>query len=42
MKMTRRDFVKNNAIAATATAAGITIPGIKTTLAASTDKIRWD
>ena len=44
-KMSRRDFVKTNAIAATATAAGITIPGIKETLAASeksSDKIRWD
>ena len=42
MKMTRREFVKNNAIAATATAAGVTIPGIKGVLAASEDKIRWD
>ena len=28
MKQTRRDFIKTNAIAATAAAAGVTIPGI--------------
>jgi len=39
MKMTRREFVKNNAIAATATAAGVTIPGMKEVMAAS-DGIR--
>ena len=43
MKLNRRDFIKTNAIAATATAAGITIPGIKTALAKNGDnKIRWD
>jgi len=42
MKLSRRDFIKTNAIAATATAAGITIPGIGTALAASKDDIRWD
>ena len=42
MKISRRDFVKTNAIAATATAAGITIPGIKQALAKGTDDIRWD
>ena len=44
MKLTRRDFVKNNAIAATAAAAGVTIPGIKDAIAQSggSDNIRWD
>ena len=42
MKLTRRDFIKNNAIAATATAAGVTIPGIKEAIAQTDDKIRWD
>ncbi len=42
MKLTRRDFIKTNAVAATATAAGITIPGVKEALAAGGDKIRWD
>jgi len=43
MKLSRRNFIKTNAIAATATAAGITIPGVKTALANGKDqKIRWD
>jgi len=42
MKLTRRDFIKTNAIAATAVAAGVTIPGIKEVLARSKDTIRWD
>jgi nitrate reductase (cytochrome) len=42
MKVTRRDFVKTNAIAATAAAAGVTIPGINSAYARSDDKIRWD
>lgn len=42
MKLTRRDFIKSNAIAATATAAGITVPGVKDALAKSKDSIRWD
>ena len=42
MKMTRRDFVKSNAIAATAAAAGVTIPGMKQALARGEDDIRWD
>lgn len=42
MKLTRRNFIKSNAIAATAAAAGITIPGIKTALAKTKDDIRWD
>jgi nitrate reductase NapA len=42
MKLTRRDFIKNNAIAATAAAAGVTLPGIKSALASTQTKIRWD
>ena len=43
MKLSRRDFIKTNAIAATATAAGITIPGIDSAMAKSgSNKIRWD
>ena len=42
MKMNRRDFIKANAIAATATAAGVTIPGIKEAVAKSEHAIRWD
>ncbi len=41
MKLTRREFVKANAIAATASVAGITIPGIKEA-AAGENTIRWD
>src|SRR5210317_77907 len=42
MKLSRRDFIKSNAIAATAAAAGITIPGANQALAAGKDSIRWD
>ena len=42
MKLTRRDFIKTNAIAATAAAAGVTIPGVSEALAKSKDTIRWD
>ena len=41
MKLTRRDFIKCNAIAATAAAAGISIP-VDGVLAESRDLIRWD
>ncbi len=41
MQQTRRDFIKTNAIAATAAAAGITLPGAGKALAAS-DDVRWD
>ncbi len=41
MKLTRRNFVRANAAAATAAAAGITLPA-STVAAASNDKIRWD
>jgi nitrate reductase NapA len=43
MKFSRRDFIKTNAVVATATAAGVTIPGIKIAEAkAKKDVIRWD
>ncbi|MDO8892225.1 MAG: nitrate reductase catalytic subunit NapA [Sulfurimicrobium sp.] len=43
MELTRREFVKLSAAAATATAAGVTIPGAQAALAAAGDKgIRWD
>lgn len=40
MKQTRREFIKNNAIAATAAAAGVSLPGVS--FAAADDGIRWD
>ncbi len=44
MKLTRRDFIKTSAIAATAAAAGVTIPGVKAAVAAVAGDagIRWD
>jgi nitrate reductase NapA len=43
MKLSRRDFIKTNAVVATATAAGVTIPGIKVAEAKDQkDTIRWD
>jgi len=42
MKLTRREFIKNNAIAATAAVAGITVPGIVTAAHKPTDTIKWD
>ncbi|MEJ1409454.1 MAG: nitrate reductase catalytic subunit NapA [Candidatus Sedimenticola sp. (ex Thyasira tokunagai)] len=43
MKLTRRDFVKSNAIAAAASVAGVTLPMGKAALAAGEDDgIRWD
>jgi nitrate reductase NapA len=43
MKLSRRDFIKTNAVVATATAAGVTIPGIKVAEAKTQkDTIRWD
>ena len=42
MKLSRRKFIKSNAIAATAAAAGVTVPGINTVLAKENTKIRWD
>lgn len=47
MKLTRRDFVKSNAAAAAAVAAGVTLPAIKMATAGTVDGvdadgIRWD
>jgi len=44
MKMTRRKFIKANAAAAAATAAGVSLPASATNLITSTDKseIKWD
>jgi nitrate reductase NapA len=47
VKLTRRDFVKNNAAAAAAVAAGVTLPAIQVAHAATADGvdadgIRWD
>ena len=42
MKLTRRDFIKSNAIAATAVAAGVTLPGVQTAEAGGKYAIRWD
>ena len=41
MKLTRRDFIKTNAVAATAAAAGMTLPGLNQAIA-KTDEVRWD
>ena len=41
MKMNRRNFIKSNAAAATAVAAGMALPATKGAKAAS-DGIRWD
>ena len=42
MKLNRRDFIRSNAIAATAAAAGVQIPAVKVAAAAVDDGIRWD
>jgi nitrate reductase (cytochrome) len=43
MKLTRREFIKANAAAAAAVAAGIQLPGIRAALAQTTETgIRWD
>ncbi|MGD8957033.1 MAG: nitrate reductase catalytic subunit NapA [Chromatiaceae bacterium] len=42
MKQTRREFIKTNAIAATAAAAGITIPGVPALAAQDDSDVRWD
>jgi len=41
MKVSRRQFIKTNAAVAAATAAGVTLPGVKKARAAD-DGIRWD
>ncbi|MBK6632804.1 MAG: nitrate reductase catalytic subunit NapA [Betaproteobacteria bacterium] len=42
MKLTRREFIKANAAAAAATAAGITLPMSGAALAQGADGVRWD
>lgn len=42
MKTSRRDMLKMSAVASTAAAAGITVPGVDKALAGSPDGIRWD
>ncbi|MBU2538245.1 MAG: nitrate reductase catalytic subunit NapA [Proteobacteria bacterium] len=42
MKLTRRTFIKTNAIAATALAAGISLPEMKAMAATEDPTIRWD
>jgi nitrate reductase NapA len=42
MKLTRRDFIKTQAITAAATAAGVTIPGAQAAMTADKGDIRWD
>ena len=42
MKQTRREFIKTNAVAATAAAAGIAIPGVQAVAAGKDADIRWD
>ncbi len=40
--LTRRDFIKSNAVAAAATTAGITLPGSAMAQARGGDGVRWD
>ncbi len=42
MGLSRREFIKINAIASTAAAAGITIPNVSSALTQKKDVIRWD
>ena len=43
MKLTRRDFIKSNAVAAAASAAGIAVPGlVQAAKPAEVDGVRWD
>jgi nitrate reductase NapA len=42
LTLTRRDFIKSNAVAAAATAAGISIPAIAQAAPAKSDGVRWD
>ncbi len=42
MKLTRRDFIKSQAIAATAAVAGISLPGLLAAERTTSDTIRWD
>ncbi|GAB3553802.1 periplasmic nitrate reductase subunit alpha [Noviherbaspirillum agri] len=40
--LTRRDFIKTNAVAAAAGVAGVTVPGLAQAAPAKSDGIRWD
>ena len=43
MKVSRREFIKSNAIAATAAVAGLAVPAsVSDVVAAGEDGIRWD
>jgi nitrate reductase NapA len=42
MKVTRRDFIKSNAVAAAAAAAGISVPGVAMAQQKGDDGVRWD
>ncbi|MCB1958599.1 MAG: molybdopterin-dependent oxidoreductase, partial [Rhodocyclaceae bacterium] len=42
MKQSRREFIKTNAISATAAAAGIAIPGMKVIAEEADNGVRWD
>jgi anaerobic selenocysteine-containing dehydrogenase len=43
MKLTRREFIKTNAIAAAATTAGMSVPGVvQAAMPQSEDGVRWD
>ncbi|MCG8016596.1 MAG: nitrate reductase catalytic subunit NapA [Candidatus Thiodiazotropha sp. 'RUGA'] len=42
MKLTRRDFIKSNAVAAAASVAGVTLPVSSAVAADADDGIRWD
>ncbi len=42
MKLTRREFIKNNAVAAAASVAGVTLPMSGVSAADADDGIRWD
>jgi nitrate reductase NapA len=42
VKLTRREFIKNNAIAAAASVAGVTLPMVAAKAQSADDGIRWD
>src|SRR5574343_136698 len=42
VKLTRRDFIKSNAVAAAAATAGISVPGLATAQQKGSDGVRWD
>jgi nitrate reductase NapA len=42
MSISRREFIKNNAATAAATAAGVSLPALNMAIAATPDEIRWD